>query len=96
MALQKFNTQQAESVANDIKRQGVQIKQLMEELSKTIKSLDGFWEGDTAKAFLEEFESLKPTLNKMELCANGVSQQLLKVVQIKIETERSIASQIKR
>ncbi|WP_157942924.1 WXG100 family type VII secretion target [Acetivibrio saccincola] len=71
-------------------------KGVVEQLDREIKSVEGWWEGDSARAFVDEFNSLKPSLDKLVECVHNISMQLDKIAEIKEQSERDIASQLRK
>lgn len=96
MANISFSSEQARSVANSIKTKGNSAKDIINQLDKEIKSISGWWQGDSAKAFVEEFNELKPSLDKLAECVNNISAQLTKVAEIKEQSERDMAAQLRK
>ncbi|WP_199613900.1 WXG100 family type VII secretion target [Paenibacillus alkalitolerans] len=96
MVNQAFSPDQARGVANSIKNKGHNAKDLVNQLHREIKAVEGWWQGDSAKAFVDEFELLKPNFDKMVECVDNISIQLNKIADIKEQHERDIANQLRR
>jgi WXG100 family type VII secretion target len=95
MANFTFSPEQARSVAGSIKSKGDNARDLVEQLSRQIKSVEEWWQGDSARAFVDEFDRLKPNFDKMVQCVNKISTQLNKIAEIKETNEREMAAQLK-
>ncbi len=96
MARISFSPEQARGVARSIKNKGDATKGVVEQLDREIKSVEGWWEGDSARAFVDEFNNLKPSLDKLVECVHNISMQLDKIAEIKEQSERDIASQLRK
>jgi WXG100 family type VII secretion target len=96
MANLTFSPDQARGVASSIKNKSNNAKTLFDQLDKEIKAVEGWWQGDSARAFIEEFNELKPSLDKLVEVVNSISQNLNKIADIKEQSERDIASQLRK
>lgn len=96
MVKQVFSPEQARNVASSIKAKGQSAKDIINKLDSEIKAAEAWWQGESSKAFIEEFNQLKPSLDKLVECVNGISMQLNKVAEIKEQSDRDIASQLRR
>lgn len=96
MANIKFSPEQARSVANSIKNKGNNAKDIVSQLDREITSIEGWWEGESGKAFIGEFKELKPSLDKLVECVNNISKQLNKIAELKEQSERDIAAQLRK
>lgn len=91
-----FRPEEARSVANSIKAKGNSANDIVQKLDQEIKSVEGWWQGDSAKAFVDEFNTLKPSLDKLVQCVENISRQLNQIAEIKEQGERDIAAQLRR
>ena len=96
MANIAFSSEQAQSVANSIKSKGEQAKSIVEQLDKEIKNVAGWWQGESSKAFIEEFTQLKPSLDKLVECVGNISKQLTEIARIKEQSEKDMAAQLRK
>ncbi len=92
----QFSPQQARSIGRSIKQKGDQADSLIKQLDRDIKSVEGWWKGDSARAFVDEFNQLKPALDKLVVCVNNISTQINKVADVKEQSERDIAAALRR
>ena len=90
-----FSPDQADQAAKSIKTKGDSAQGVINQLEKEIHSLQDWWKGESANAFIGEFDQLKPSLNKLVECVRGISDQLTKIAQIKRESENDIAKQLR-
>ncbi|KKC50093.1 hypothetical protein VE23_22295 [Paenibacillus sp. D9] len=79
-----------------MKNKGQNAKSVVDQLDREIKSVEGWWQGESAKAFVDEFNQLKPSLDKLVECVNNISTSLQKVADIKEQSDRDIASQLRK
>ncbi|GIP59780.1 WXG100 family type VII secretion target [Paenibacillus woosongensis] len=91
-----FSPGQARSVAKSILNKGRNAKDLVEQLHREINSVEGWWQGDSAKAFVDEFRQLKPNLDKLVECVENISKNLDKIADIKEQSEKDIASALRK
>lgn len=96
MANLTFSPDQARSVAKSIETKGTNARDLINQLDREIKSVEGWWQGDSAKAFVDEFNQLKPSLDKLVECVHNISANLVKIAGIKEQSERDIASALRK
>ena len=92
----EFSFFQANDAALSIKKKGSAAQQVFSDLDKEINNLKSWWKGDSANAYVEEFSQLKTQLDKLVGCVNEISQQIIKIAEIKREAENDIAAQIRR
>ncbi|MCJ8011818.1 WXG100 family type VII secretion target [Paenibacillus sp. KQZ6P-2] len=96
MMNQTFSPEQARGVASSIKNKGHNARDIINQLDREIKSVEGWWQGESAKAFVDEFHQLKPSLDKLVQCVDNISISLNKVADIKEQSDRDIASQLRK
>lgn len=96
MANISFSPEQARGVANSIKNKGNSAKDIVNQLDREIKSVQGWWQGESSKAFVDEFNQLKPSLDKLVECVSNISSQLNKIAEIKEQSERDMAAQLRK
>jgi WXG100 family type VII secretion target len=96
MVNQAFSPEQARGVSNSIKNKGHSARDLVNQLDREIKAVEAWWQGDSAKAFIDEFQRLKPSFDKMVECVDNISIQLNKVADIKEQGDKDIANQLRK
>ncbi|WP_223068046.1 WXG100 family type VII secretion target [Paenibacillus caui] len=96
MANLTFSPEQARGVAKSIMSKGNNARDLINQLDREIKSVEGWWQGESAKAFVDEFHQLKPNLDKLVECVHNISNNLTKIAEIKEQSERDIASSLRK
>lgn len=94
--VQRFSPEQARGVANSIKQKGNSARDIVTQLDREIKSVEVWWQGDSVRAFVDEFNHLKPSLDKLVQCVENISLQLNKVADVKEQSERDIAAALRR
>ncbi len=90
-----FSPDQANSVATGIKRKASEANSLVNQLQKDIHSVRGWWQGESQTAFVDQFDSLKPSFDKMVQCVEEISQNLNKIAEIKMQAEKEMASKLR-
>ncbi len=93
---QSFDSAQARSVASKIKREADTARSSMAKVESQISGMKSWWKGESSVAFEEQFNSLKPNLNKLVELVNSISVQIDQVARAKEEAEKSIANALKR
>lgn len=90
-----FNPDQAISVSNSIRSKANNADSLIKQLQREIHSVSGWWQGESQKAFVEQFDSLMPSFNEMVNCVNQISDNLKQIAEIKLQAEREMASKLR-
>jgi WXG100 family type VII secretion target len=96
MANLTFSPEQARAVAGSIKRKGADSEGIINQLQREIHDVAVWWKGESAEAFVQEFDQLKPSLDKLIQCVNNISTQLNKVAEIKERSENEMAAQLRK
>ncbi|MNJ63936.1 WXG100 family type VII secretion target [Paenibacillus bouchesdurhonensis] len=91
-----FSPGQARSVAKSILNKGRNANEIVEQLDREINSVEGWWKGESSQAFVQEFRDLKPNLKKLVECVENISKNLDKIADIKEQSERDIASALRK
>jgi len=94
--IQRFSPEQARGVARSISQKGQSALDIVNQLDREIKSVESWWQGDSVRAFVDEFNQLKPSLDKLVNCVQNISKQLDQVAQVKEQSERDIAAALRR
>lgn len=90
-----FSPDQAKSVATSISRKGSEAERLIKQLQKEIHSVSGWWQGESQTAFVQQFDELMPSFDKMVQCVEEISKSLIKVADIKMQAEQDMARQLR-
>ncbi len=96
MSIQRFSPEQARGVANSIKQKGNTARDVVNQLDREIKSVESWWQGDSVRAFVDEFNQLKPSLDKLVQCVENISAQLNEVARVKEESEQRITAALRQ
>ncbi|MBH5320062.1 WXG100 family type VII secretion target [Paenibacillus sp. GSMTC-2017] len=91
----KFSPEQASQVASSIKKKADNADALIEQLSREIAAVSGWWSGESQTAFVDQFNTLKPSFKKMIECVGTISTNLTEIARIKGEAETQIASKLR-
>ncbi len=93
---QSFDKDQAHRVAIKIKREAETARTAMATVESQISGMKSWWKGESSVAFEDQFNRLKPNLNKLVELVNSISVQIDQVARAKEEAEKSIANALKR
>ncbi|TCK90651.1 WXG100 family type VII secretion target [Natranaerovirga hydrolytica] len=91
-----FSPEQAEAAAVKIGQKGQEVDNTLKQLKNEIHGTRSWWQGQSADAFIGEFDSLQPNLQKLVECVEGISKQLKQVADIKRRSEQEMANQLRR
>ncbi|WP_397539507.1 WXG100 family type VII secretion target [Rummeliibacillus pycnus] len=64
-------------------------------LDKMIEDLQGMWEGESSKAFAEQFHSLRPSFVEMQNLLSDIASQLSAAGRALEDADQQIAGQIR-
>lgn len=90
-----FSPDQALSVSKSIRNKASNADSLIKQLQSEIQSVSGWWQGESQRAFVEQFTNLKPSFDKMVECVNTISDNLQKIAEIKQAAEQEMASKLR-
>jgi|LSQX01.3.fsa_nt_gb WXG100 family type VII secretion target len=91
----KFSQANAEQAAKSIENKGNNAASIIASLDREVQSLKDWWKGPSAEAFIDQFNILKPNMNKLVECVNGISNQIRQIAKIKQEAEGRTAEQLR-
>lgn len=91
----QFDSTQAAGVAQSIKRKAENAQTVIKQLTNEIHAINSWWHGESQKAFVDQYDSLKPSFDKMIECVNTISGNLIEIVRIKEEAEQQMASKLR-
>jgi len=69
---------------------------MLNKLTREVNAMSNAWEGAAQNAFFKEYNELKPSLKKFVQCLSGISQQLDGVAKTMEQTDKQIASKLRR
>jgi len=95
MSTIRLNPDELEEFAARYRDESGQVHDMRGRLDGLIAQLTDAWEGGSAQAFIDQYEELKPSFERMELLLEEISQQLSSSANILRETDANIASQIR-
>ncbi|MFC0273104.1 WXG100 family type VII secretion target [Metabacillus herbersteinensis] len=72
-----------------------QVGEQITRLDSMISQLQGMWEGESSRAFAEQYEGLKPSIIQMQQLLEEVSRQLNSTARAIEDADQQIASQIR-
>lgn len=72
-----------------------QVEDQISRLDRMIDELQGMWEGESSRAFAEQYVSLRPSFVEMQRLLNDVSIQLKNTGHALADADNQIASQIR-
>ncbi|WP_195571386.1 WXG100 family type VII secretion target [Paenibacillus sp. 1001270B_150601_E10] len=90
-----FNPEQARSVAKSIKNKASNADTLIKQLKTEIHSVSGWWEGQSQTAFVQQFDDLLPSFNKLVECVNTISANLDEIARVKQEADQQLANKLR-
>jgi len=91
---QSFDSGKAASLAKQIKDKGNNARTLINGLGDKIHSVQGFWVGESSNKFIQEFDSIKPQLDRLTKCVDDIGELLLNVSKVKEQSEKDLANAI--
>ncbi|KKB72901.1 MULTISPECIES: WXG100 family type VII secretion target [Bacillus] len=77
------------------KESGDVTEQVNQRLDQMINQLQDMWEGESSRAFSEQYQELRPSFLKMAELLSDVSKQLHQTANTLESTDQDIASQIR-
>lgn len=92
----KFDSGRARSTATNISRQGESAQAALTKVENEIAGMREWWAGESLQAFDDQFQELKPSLNKMVDLVQKLSKQLNSIAEEKDRFENSMAQQIRK
>ena len=83
-------------VATALKNDASQLQTLIKDIETKVNSVPGMWDGAAQGAFLQEFASLKPALDKTPTVVNAIGQQVSDVATAYQNMDNEISSKLKK
>ncbi|MCR2803398.1 WXG100 family type VII secretion target [Paenibacillus soyae] len=91
----QFDSAQALGVAESIKRKAESAQGVITQLTNEIHAINSWWHGESQKAFVDQYDSLKPSFDKMIECVQTISANMKQIVSIKEEAEQQMAAKLR-
>ena len=92
----KLSTSEASSAVNKIKGKAQDAQNTVNNLQRDIRNVKTWWEGDSAVAFVDEFEKSKKEFDKMIECIRKYGDLLSKAIEIQQKADADIARQMRK
>lgn len=83
------------SMSNRYTNESTQVEEQIGRLEGMIEELKGMWEGESSRAFADQFDSLRPSFVDMSRLLQDISKQLNSTAEALEDADRQIASQIR-
>lgn len=84
-----------EAMSNRYSSESAQVEEQISRLDSMIQELQSMWEGESSRAFAEQYDSLRPSFVDMGRLLQDVSTQLKNTAHALDDADRQIASQIR-
>lgn len=92
----KLSTSEAASAVRTIKGKAQEAQSTVNNLQRDIRNVKSWWEGDSAVAFVDEFDKSKKEFDKMIDCINKYADLLSKAIEIQQKADADIARQMRK
>ncbi|MCM3164009.1 MULTISPECIES: WXG100 family type VII secretion target [Bacillaceae] len=92
----RVTPEELEQVADLYGKEGVEVHEQIVRLDKMIERLEGIWEGESSKAFQDQYIMLRPSFQDMEELLESINRQLKSTAGAIRDADADIASQIRR
>lgn len=83
------------SMANRYSSESSQVGEQISRLDTMIRELEGMWEGESSRAFSEQYQSLRPSFVQMQQLLEDISVQLNNTARALEDADNQIAGQIR-
>lgn len=91
-----YNPEGLTSASQQLSNQHAEFVELIRSMQTTVEALPESWEGAAATAYIEQFESLKPGLDKTAELIQTIQQQIDQILQNVQELDSNMAGQLGR
>nr|3ZBH_A Chain A, Esxa [Geobacillus thermodenitrificans]3ZBH_B Chain B, Esxa [Geobacillus thermodenitrificans]3ZBH_C Chain C, Esxa [Geobacillus thermodenitrificans]3ZBH_D Chain D, Esxa [Geobacillus thermodenitrificans]3ZBH_E Chain E, Esxa [Geobacillus thermodenitrificans]3ZBH_F Chain F, Esxa [Geobacillus thermodenitrificans]3ZBH_G Chain G, Esxa [Geobacillus thermodenitrificans]3ZBH_H Chain H, Esxa [Geobacillus thermodenitrificans] len=91
----RLTPEELRGVARQYNVESSNVTELIARLDQMSHTLQGIWEGASSEAFIQQYQELRPSFEKMAVLLNEVGQQLHNSATILEDTDQQIASQIR-
>ncbi|MBB6716651.1 WXG100 family type VII secretion target [Clostridium gasigenes] len=85
-----------EASARKFKRDSDNTKSMLSSLDKEVREMSTLWAGTASKAFADQYNDLKPSMNKFVELLSDINKQLTSVQKTMVDVDRQIASKLRR
>ncbi|WP_121662335.1 WXG100 family type VII secretion target [Metabacillus litoralis] len=92
----RVTPEELEQVADLYGKEGVEVQDQIVRLDKMIERLVGMWEGESSRAFQDQYVMLRPSFVDMQELLDSINLQLKSTAQALRDADADIASQIRR
>ena len=92
----KLSTNEAALAVRTIKGKAQEAQSTVNNLQRDIRNVNNWWEGDSAVAFVDEFDKSKKEFDKMIDCINKYADLLSKAIEIQQKADADIARQMRK
>ncbi|WP_257347609.1 WXG100 family type VII secretion target [Pseudalkalibacillus decolorationis] len=83
------------SMSNRYTSESSQVGEQISRLDNMIQELEGMWEGESSRAFSEQYQSLRPSFLQMQQLLEDISIQLNSTAKSLEDADTQIANQIR-
>lgn len=90
----RLNAEGLQSASSQLKQQGNELENLINQMQSVINSLPDSWEGATAVAYVNQFSDLRPGLNQTRELVQTIAVQIDDALRAVQELDSSLAGQL--
>lgn len=83
------------SMSNRYSSESSQVGEQVSRLDTMIRELESMWEGESSRAFSEQYQSLRPSFIQMQQLLEDISTQLNSTAKALEDADQQIAGQIR-
>ncbi|CAN7152457.1 MULTISPECIES: WXG100 family type VII secretion target [Bacillaceae] len=83
------------SMSNRYTSESSQVGEQISRLDNMISELEGMWEGESSRAFGEQYQTLRPSFLQMQQLLEDISMQLTSTAKSLEDADAQIANQIR-
>lgn len=84
-----------EAMSNRYGTESAQVEEQISRLDNMIQELQSMWEGESSRAFADQYSTLRPSIQDMQRLLQDVSVQLKNTAHALADADRQIAGQIR-
>lgn len=89
-----MNYESLQTAATNVRSAQTDIQEVITKLTNAVNALQGNWSGDSYEAFLNAWQSSKPTLQKLAEAVGAIAPELEKTVAEQITKEGESAQRM--